>query len=230
MKNTRHFTLFALRANDAHSYIAEKRNSPPSCNLILPSIWWFTLRALLILLFLFSISLLLLYLFSFYSISEKNVVLFHLSCCVFFSHEYIFCVKHFQFLLVIFRYLIQGGIWNTQALLSHIVFLILSLTTVIECGFPSLPEPHIQTYARHFHMYTQKKKQNTTCQTGAHPLTSALTPLAHCHLPKPHPPLTHFSLKPHTETKDEFWGIFIWVLHCSFITAGLICTKRQAWW
>lgn len=78
--------------------------------------------------------------------SQEKMVLFHLSCCVFLSsHEYIFSVKCFQFLLVIFSYLIQGGIWNTQAPLSHIVSLALSLATVIECGFPSLPAPHIQT-------------------------------------------------------------------------------------
>lgn len=127
----------------------------------------------------------------------------------FFSHEYIFWVKHFQFLLVIFRYLIQGGIWNTQALLSHIVSLVLSLTTVIGCGFPSLPEPHVQTYARHFHMYTQKKKKPRHTSDRSSSISVCLDTTGPLPPNQTHPPPTHFILELHTETKDEFWGIFV---------------------
>lgn len=78
MKSTRHFTLFALQANDAHSYIAEKRSRPLSCNPTFPSILWFSLRSLLIRLFLFHLSPFFPHLFSFYSISEAQMVLLHL--------------------------------------------------------------------------------------------------------------------------------------------------------
>lgn len=132
------------------------------------------------------------------------------SLCGFFSpHEYIFWVKHFQFLLVIFSYLIQGGIWNTQVFLSDIVSLALSVAAVIECGFPSFPEPHVQTQVLHFHIYTHKK---VTHLTAAHPLVSALTPLANCHRHKPHPPLTQSEATHWDKTskrKDEFWSVFI---------------------
>lgn len=114
----------------------------------------------------------------------KKWCCFTLAVVVFFSHEYIFWVKCFQFLLVIFSYLIQGGNWNTQALLSRIVSLTLSLATVIECGFPSLAVPHIQTYALHFHIYTHNKKRHTSdrsssisvCLDTSGPLPPAQTP------------------------------------------------------
>lgn len=51
--------------------------------------------------------------------SQKNS-----AAIVFFTHEFIFWGKCFQFHHVIFNHLIQGGIWNTQVFLSDIVSLI----------------------------------------------------------------------------------------------------------
>lgn len=165
MKNTRHVTLFALQASDAHSYIAEKRSSPLSCNPIPPSIlgcsrrknfWTF-----------FSSIYCTSFLISFNQRNTTGAVspqlcFFFLSLS--FSHEYIFWVKHFQFLLVIFSHLIQGGIWNTQICLGSSPCLMLfpfalPLSAVIDCGFSITPKCFTFTYTR--------RKKNATRQTGA---------------------------------------------------------------
>lgn len=115
-----HFTVTALQANDAHSYMAAKKHSSifanPLCHVSggLPSdhLWssvFFFPRSIVPLLIFFNL--------------RRKVVLLHLGCGEFFF--FFFIVKCFQFHLVIFSYLIQGGIWNTQVLLSHVVSLAL---------------------------------------------------------------------------------------------------------
>lgn len=236
MKNTRHVTLFALQASDAHSYIAEKRSSPLSCNPIPPSILGCSRRKNFWTGFFSSI-----YCTSFLiSFNQRNTTgavspqlcFFFLSLS--FSHEYIFWVKHFQFLLVIFSHLIQGGIWNTQICLGSSPCLMLfpfalPLSAVIDCGFSITPKCFTFTYTR--------RKKNATRQTrararggGAYPSPPALTPLARCHLLKPHPPPAPFSLEPHTETRHRKGTRFAAFSSALLSQASLICTKRQPWW
>lgn len=198
MKNTPHFTLSALQANDAHSYMAEKRNILLSCNPTLTSLRWFTLRPLLIQCCLLSIVHLLI-LFNF----RKTWCYFTLGVRIF-----LFLSSWIHFLIQILsvspgNLQLPNSRWHPKYTSGPVSYCFPrpSLWTVIKCGFPSSPEPHIQMYVPHSHiLYTHN---NATSQTGAHPLVSALTPLAPCHLPKAQTPLTHFSLEPHTETRHQ---------------------------
>lgn len=102
----------ALQACDAHSCTAEKRNNHYFWHSNLPfNLQVYPQTAS-------NLAFSLLYLCSFYSTKKKKV----LQLC-FFCQEYIFRRKPFQFLHIILSCLMQGGIWNTQVLLSHIVSL-----------------------------------------------------------------------------------------------------------
>lgn len=147
MRSTPHFTVSALQADDAHSYMAEKRNIPLSCKPTLPSLWWFTLRPLLILCFLF-FPLFPLYLFSFYSISEKSGAVspwlfFFMSWIHFLSQVFSVSPGNLQ---------LPNSRWHLKYTSAPVSYCLPrpSLRPVIECGFP-----HIQMYAPHFHIYTQ---------------------------------------------------------------------------
>ena len=232
MKNTRHVTLFALQASDAHSYIAEKRSSTLSCNPIPPSILKKTSEPA-------SSLLSIVPLFSFHSIKEIQLVPFHHSCVFLslslflsFSHEYNFLSKTFS--------ISPGNLqppnsrWHLKYTnLSRILSLshVVSLCSSTLCSNRLWLFHHSQTL--HFHIHAQGKKHHMSdgCVLGgAYPSPPALTPLARCHLLKPHPPPAPFSLEPHTETRRGKATGFAAFSSALLSQASLICTKRQLWW
>ncbi len=168
--------------------------------LIKETALWFRLRRLLITLFPFlSFFCSIVHLLSVFN--PRNTSRAVSPWLFLFPHEYIFWVKHFQFPLVSFGHLIQGGIWNTGAPVSYC--LLCSLAHCDNRMWLSITPGATRTNlcASLWHIYTQKKASR---QTGAHPLASVLTLLACCHLPKPHPPPTHFSRELQTSEREIF--------------------------
>lgn len=140
-----------------------------------------------------SFFLFLLYLFSFYSVS----VLFHLGCWDFF---FLSPRKHFlsQMLSVSPGNLqLPNSRWHLKYTSAPVscCFPRPSLRTVIECGFPSIPEPHVQMCAPHFHIFTQK------CHTSDGSSSISLCFDTPGTMPPTQTP--HFSLEQHTETRHQ---------------------------
>lgn len=163
MKNTRHVTLFALQASDAHSYIAEKRSSPLSCNPIPPSILGCSRRKNFWTGFFSSI-----YCTSFLiSFNQRNTTgAVSPQLCFFFSLSLFFSWIHF----LSKTFSISPGDLQPPNSRWHLKYTnlsrILSLSHVVPLCSSTLCSNrlwlfhHSQTL--HFHIHTQEKKRHTS--------------------------------------------------------------------
>ena len=238
MKNTRHVTLFALQASDAHSYIAEKRSNPlspaipfhhPSCGAAAEKKKKKTSEPASSLLSIVPL------LISFNLRNTTGAVSPQL--CIFFSSLSLF-FSWIHFLSKTFS-ISPGGLqppnsrWHLKYTnLSRILSLshVVSLCSSTLCSNRLWLFHHSQTL--HFHIH--RHERNGTRQTGggAYPLPPVSTPLARCHLLKPHPSSSTLqSGAAHwdeTLEGDEVRSVVI----CSFIAelASFAQKRQPRWW